>query len=246
MIVHGFHAVGARIRRDPQSITELYVDADRQDARMRDLLGMAERAGLRPIAVASQRLDRLGAGRRHQGVVAIAEASLPALDLETLLDRIEGPARLLVLDGVTDPRNLGACLRVADGAGAHAVIAPKDHASPLNDAAIQTASGAAESMPYIMVTNLSRAIDAMQEKGVWVVGTDDEAESDLYDADLPDSIAWVLGAEGRGLRRLTRERCDLLVRIPMAGVVSSLNVAVACGVVLYEGLRRARSLASPR
>jgi 23S rRNA (guanosine2251-2'-O)-methyltransferase len=246
VIVHGFHAVGARVRRNPESITELYVDVDRRDPRMRELLGLAEQAGLRPIPVPSQRLDRLSPGRRHQGVVAIAEASLPALDLETMLDRIEGPARLLVLDGVTDPRNLGACLRVADGAGAQAVIAPKDHASPLNEAAIQTASGAAESVPYIMVTNLSRAIDAMQERGIWIVGTDDEAGSDLYDADLPDSIAWILGAEGRGLRRLTRERCDLLVRIPMAGVVSSLNVAVACGVVLYEGLRRSRPAASAR
>lgn len=246
MILHGFHAVGGRIRRDPGSISELYVAADRQDARMRELLALAEQAGLRPIAVPSGRLDRLCPNGRHQGVVAIAEASLPTIDLPTLLERIEGPARLLVLDGVTDPRNLGACLRVADGAGAHAVIAPKDHAAPLTEVAIQTASGAAESIPYIMVTNLSRAIDLMQERGVWVVGTDDAAESDLYEADLPESIAWVLGAEGRGLRRLTRERCDILVRIPMEGAVSSLNVAVACGVVLYEGLRRSRSVASRR
>lgn len=246
MIVHGFHAVGARIRRDPESITDLYVDADRQDPRMRDLLALAEQAGLRPMPVPSSRLDRLSPGRRHQGVVAIAEASLPTLDLRTMLDQLSGPARLLVLDGVTDPRNLGACLRVADGAGAQAVIAPKDHASPLTEAAIQTASGAAESVPYIMVTNLARAIDDMQERGIWIVGTDDEAGSDLYDAELPESIAWVLGAEGKGLRRLTRDRCDLLVRIPMAGVVSSLNVAVACGVVLYEGLRRSRSASSRR
>lgn len=246
MIVHGFHAVGARIRRHPESITELYVDADRQDPRMRDLLALAELSGLRPIAVPSHRLDRLSPGRRHQGVVAIAEASLPTLDLPTMLDRLDGPARLLVLDGVTDPRNLGACLRVADGAGAQAVIAPKDHAAPLTEVAIQTASGAAESVPYIMVTNLSRAIDAMQDRGIWIVGTDDEAESDVYEAELPDSIAWVVGAEGKGLRRLTRERCDLLVRIPMAGAVSSLNVAVACGVVLYEGLRRSRASVSRR
>jgi len=246
VIVHGFHAVGARIRRHPESITELYVDADRQDPRMRDLLALAELSGLRPIAVPSHRLDRLSPGRRHQGVVAIAEASLPTLDLPTMLDRLDGPARLLVLDGVTDPRNLGACLRVADGAGAQAVIAPKDHAAPLTEVAIQTASGAAESVPYIMVTNLSRAIDAMQDRGIWIVGTDDEAESDVYEAELPDSIAWVVGAEGKGLRRLTRERCDLLVRIPMAGAVSSLNVAVACGVVLYEGLRRSRASVSRR
>src|SRR5690606_9074950 len=246
MIVHGFHAVGSRIRRNPESISELYVAADRQDPRMREILALAEQAGLRPMAVPAQRLDRLSPGRRHQGVVGIAQAGLPALGLEEMLDGIEGPARLLVLDGVTDPRNLGACLRVADGAGAHAVIAPKDHASPLNEAAIQTASGAAESVPYIMVTNLARAIDTMQERGVWLVGTDDAAEHDLYDVELPESIAWVLGAEGKGMRRLTRDRCDLLVRIPMAGVVSSLNVAVACGVALYEGLRRARAPASGR
>jgi 23S rRNA (guanosine2251-2'-O)-methyltransferase len=246
VIIHGFHAVGARLRRQPESITELYVDTTRDDPRMRELLQLAERAGLRPIAAPSQRLDRLSPGRRHQGVVALAQASLPTVDLEGLLASIDGPARLLVLDGVTDPRNLGACLRVADGAGAHAVIAPKDHAAPLTEVAIQTASGAAETTPYIMVTNLSRAIDTMQERGVWVVGTDDEAPEDVFEASLPDSIAWVLGAEGRGLRRLTRERCDLLVRIPMMGSVSSLNVAVACGVVLYEGVRRQRATVAAR
>jgi 23S rRNA (guanosine2251-2'-O)-methyltransferase len=141
---------------------------------------------------------------------------------------------------VTDPRNLGACLRVADGAGAHAVIAPKDHACPLNEAAIQTASGAAESVPYIMVTNLARTIDELQERRITVIGTADGTDATLYDIEVPASIAWVLGAEGVGLRRLTRERCDTLVSIPMAGQVSSLNVSVAAGVVLYETVRRTR------
>lgn len=244
MIVWGFHAVAARIRRQAQTITALYVDAGRQDARMRELLALAEQAGLHVVTAPAQRLDGLAPGRRHQGVVAVADAAVAAPGLEEFLAGLEGPARLLVLDGVTDPRNLGACLRVADGAGVQAVIAPKDHAAPLGEVAIRTASGAAESVPYIMVTNLARAFDTLQEHGIWIVGTIDDAPAALYDVELPESIAWVLGAEGRGMRRLTRERCDLLVRIPMAGAVSSLNVAVASGVVLYESLRRSRQRAA--
>jgi 23S rRNA (guanosine2251-2'-O)-methyltransferase len=165
---------------------------------------------------------------------------VPVADLDELLDRVDKPM-LLLLDGVTDPRNLGACLRVADGAGAHAVVAPKDHACPLTDVAIQTASGAAESVPYVMVTNLARTIEDLQERGVWVIGTADEAPASLYDHAIPASVAWVLGAEGKGLRRLVRERCDALVNIPMAGQVSSLNVSVAAGIVLYETVRQTRS-----
>lgn len=241
MILTGFHAVGARIRRAADTVEQLYVDLDRRDGRMRRLAQQARQAGLEPIAVPAERLDGLAGMRQHQGVVAIVRASVPGVELPTLLDSLEGPARLLVLDGVTDPRNLGACLRVADGAGAQAVIAPKDHAAPLSEVAVNTSSGAAESVPYIMVTNLARAIDLMQDRGIWVVGTDDAAQEQLYEAELPESIAWVLGAEGKGLRRLTRERCDLLVRIPMRGSVSSLNVATASAVVLYEGLRRHES-----
>ncbi len=177
-------------------------------------------------------------GKRHQGVVAIVDCAPPALSLDALLDATSAPLTLLLLDGVTDPRNLGACLRVADGAGAQAVIAPKDHACALTEAAIQTASGAAESVPYIMVTNLARAMDTIRERDVWLLGTDDAASTSLYDEALPASVAWVLGAEGSGMRRLTRERCDALVRIPMAGKVGSLNVSVAAGVVLYETLRQ--------
>jgi 23S rRNA (guanosine2251-2'-O)-methyltransferase len=173
-------------------------------------------------------------------VVAIVEASLPSLGLDELLDRIEGPPLLLLLDGITDPRNLGACLRVADGAGVHGVIAPKDHACPLNETAIQTASGAADTVPYVMVTNLARTIDTLQERFITVIGTADEAPQTLYEAPIPASVAWVLGAEGVGLRRLTRERCDALVSIPMAGQVSSLNVSVAAGIVLFETVRRTR------
>lgn len=240
MLVFGFHSVTSRLRSQAASVKELYVDARREDGRMRELLSAAAQAGVEARRVEGARLDKLCPNRRHQGVVAIAEAQPLRVGFDELLDAIEGPPLLLLLDGVTDPRNLGACLRVADGAGAHAVIAPKDHACPLNEAAIQTASGAAESVPYIMVTNLARSIDELQERRITVIGTADGTEATLYDIEVPASVAWVLGAEGVGLRRLTRERCDTLVSIPMAGQVSSLNVSVAAGVVLYETMRRTR------
>jgi 23S rRNA (guanosine2251-2'-O)-methyltransferase len=240
MLVFGFHSVTSRLRLGSGSIRELYVDLRRDDGRVRDLLAQASRAGVEVRRVEADRLDKLCPSRRHQGVVAIVEARQPTVDLDTLLDAIEGPPLLLLLDGVTDPRNLGACLRVADGAGAHAVIAPKDHACPLNETAIQTASGAADSVPYVMVTNLARTIDELQDRGITVIGTADGMPQSLYEVDVPESIAWVLGAEGVGLRRLTRERCDTLVSIPMAGQVASLNVSVAAGIVLYETVRRTR------
>ncbi|MBN9461904.1 MAG: 23S rRNA (guanosine(2251)-2'-O)-methyltransferase RlmB [Burkholderiales bacterium] len=238
MLIHGFHAVMARLRRAPESVGELYIDDGRDDARVRELVGLARERGVRPHFVPAARIARLCPGRRHQGVVAMVEATAPTLTLEALLDAASTPLTLLLLDGVTDPRNLGACLRVADGAGAAAVIAPKDHACALTEVAMQTASGAAESVPYIMVTNLARAMDAIAERDIRLIGTDDAAPDALYEAPLPASVGWVLGAEGRGMRRLTRERCDALVRIPMAGRVASLNVSVAAGVVLYETLRR--------
>ena len=167
----------------------------------------------------------------------VKDSALKA-DLDDLLDSLKVPARLLLLDGVTDPRNLGACLRVADGAGVQAVIAPKDHAVTLTDVAVQTASGAADTVPYIMVTNLASTIEKLQDRNIWVYGTADEAKESLYSLKLPPAVAWVLGAEGTGLRRLTRERCDQLVHIPMAGQLTSLNVSVASGIVLYETLRQ--------
>ena len=239
MLIYGFHAVSARLKRGAYGVRDFYVASERDDARLRDLVRQAERVGLRPALVDMARLDRLCPNRRHQGVVMIAEEAPPVVDLDELLDRTERPF-LLLLDGVTDPRNLGACLRVADGAGVHAVIAPKDHACPLTDVAIQTASGAAESVPYIMVTNLAGTISDLRERDIWVIGTADEAKTTVYEETLPASIAWVLGAEGKGLRRLTRQRCDTLVRIPMAGQVSSLNVSVAAGIVLFETVRQTR------
>lgn len=249
MRIFGFHAVLARLRRAPEGITELYVDASRADPRMRELTKLARGASLLVHEVDGARIERLCAGKRHQGVMAFVEDALASLTLEELLDQIEqsqnSSATLLLLDGVTDPRNLGACLRVADGAGVAAVIAPKDHACGLTEVAIQTASGAAESVPYLMVTNLARTIDTLQEHGFEVVGTADESEHDLYGISVGRKMAWVLGAEGKGLRRLTRERCDHLVRIPMAGTIESLNVSVAAGVVLYETLRQRRSREHP-
>lgn len=244
MLIFGFHSVTSRLRQAAGSVRELYVDARRDDGRARDLLALAAKLGIDARRVEVSRLDRMCPSRRHQGVVAIVESRPPVMGLEDLLDAIEGPAFLLVLDGVTDPRNLGACLRVADGAGVHAVIAPKDHACPLNETAIQTASGAADSVPYIMVTNLARAIDVLEDRSITVIGTADGAEPSLYEADIPASVAWALGAEGIGLRRLTRERCDRLVSIPMAGQVESLNVSVAAGIVLFETVRRTRAVAS--
>jgi 23S rRNA (guanosine2251-2'-O)-methyltransferase len=238
MLIFGFHSVTSRLRQAAGSVRELYVDAGRDDGRARDLLALAARLGIDARRVEASRLDRMCPSRRHQGVVAIVESRPPVMGLEDLLDSIEGPAFLLVLDGVTDPRNLGACLRVADGAGVHAVIAPKDHACPLNETAIQTASGAADSVPYIMVTNLARSIDVLEDRSITVIGTADGAEQSLYEADIPAAVAWALGAEGVGLRRLTRERCDRLVSIPMAGQVESLNVSVAAGIVLFETVRR--------
>jgi len=242
MKIFGFHAVLARLRRDPEGVTELYVDASRNDPRMRELERLAQASGVRMHGVDSQRIERLCPGKRHQGVVALSEASVPSLSLEQLMARLEAeprsPVTLLLLDGVTDPRNLGACLRVADGAGVAAVIDAKDHACALTEVAIQTSSGAAESVPYLMVTNLARTIDTLQENGFEIIGSADESEDDLYGTTLDGRIAWVLGAEGKGLRRLTRERCDRLVRIPMHGQVESLNVSVAAGVVLYDTLRQ--------
>jgi 23S rRNA (guanosine2251-2'-O)-methyltransferase len=194
------------------------------------------------MRVPTKRLDGFYGGGRHQGVVARIEVRNTADTLEGLLQGIANPL-LLVLDGVTDPHNLGACLRVANGAGAHAVIAPKDRAAGITPTVSKVASGAAESTPYLMVTNLARTLAQLKQRNVWVVGADERADKTLYEADLPESIAWVLGAEGEGMRRLTRESCDLLLRIPMRGEVGSLNVSVSAGICLYESARRRRSRA---
>lgn len=237
-LIYGFHAVISKLRHDPSSIKEIMVDATRQDARARDLLKHAELQDIRIIATDGKRLDGMAPDAKHQGVVARIEGGRKVAHLDDVLDTLEEPAFLLVLDGITDPRNLGACLRVADAAGVHAVIAPKDRAVGLTDVAAKTACGAAETVPYVMVTNLARTLRELQEREIWVVGTAGEAESDLYAAEWPKATAWVLGAEGEGMRRLTRENCDQLVKIPMHGSVESLNVSVAAGVCLFEARRR--------
>jgi len=237
-LIYGFHAVTAKLRHDPESVKEILIDATRHDARARDLLAHAELQGVKVIAGDGKRLDGMAPGARHQGVIARIEGGRKAAHLDDVLDTLDEPAFLLVLDGITDPRNLGACLRVADAAGVHAVIAPKDRAVGLTDVAAKTACGAAETVPYVMVTNLARTLRELQEREIWVIGTAGEAESDLYAAEWPKATAWVLGAEGEGMRRLTRENCDQLVKIPMHGSVESLNVSVAAGVCLFEARRR--------
>ncbi|HKY03191.1 MAG TPA: 23S rRNA (guanosine(2251)-2'-O)-methyltransferase RlmB [Burkholderiales bacterium] len=236
--IHGFHAVQARLRNDAASIFEIYVDANRKDPRMRDVLANAERANVRIMQVDDARLSGMAGASRHQGVVARVKALQPKTGLDDILDALTEPPLLLVLDGVTDPHNLGAALRVADAAGAHAVIAPKDRSAGLSSAAIKVASGAAESVPYVVVTNLARTLDELKEREIWIVGAADETETDLYAADFQPAMAFVLGSEGEGMRRLTREHCDVLVRIPMHGQVESLNVSVAAGICLYEARRR--------
>ncbi|MGV3654167.1 MAG: 23S rRNA (guanosine(2251)-2'-O)-methyltransferase RlmB [Noviherbaspirillum sp.] len=237
-MIFGFHAVTARLRHEAASVEEIYVDAQRHDARMRELLHVARAANVRIIQADDTRLSAMVGTRRHQGVVARAGELSLARNLDELLDGISGPPLLLILDGVTDPHNLGACLRVADGAGAHAVIAPKDRAVGLNATAAKVASGAAETVPYITVTNLARAMRDLKERDIWLIGTAEDAESTLYDADFTTGTALVMGSEGEGMRRLTRETCDTLVKVPMLGSVESLNVSVTSGICLYEARRQ--------
>jgi 23S rRNA (guanosine2251-2'-O)-methyltransferase len=237
-LIFGFHAVTARLRHEASSVEEIYIDAGRHDRRMQDLLRAAEGAKVRIIPADDKRLDGMVGTRRHQGVVAKAGELSLARNLDELLDMVEGPPLLLILDGITDPHNLGACLRVADGAGAHAVIAPKDRAVGLNATAAKVASGAADTVPYITVTNLARTLRELKERDIWLIGMTDDAEQTIYQPDLSGPAALVMGSEGEGMRRLTRETCDVLASIPMFGSVESLNVSVASGVVLYEARRQ--------
>jgi 23S rRNA (guanosine2251-2'-O)-methyltransferase len=237
-VLFGFHAVGVRLKTAPQSVIEVYVDASRKDARMRQFLERANEAGARVIEADGLRLAKLAGSHGHQGVAARVQPLPTSNSLDDLLDQLEEPPLLLVLDGVTDPHNLGACLRVADGAGAQAVIAPKDHAVGVNATVAKVASGAAETVPYFMVTNLARTLGELKERSIWCVGTSDDATKTIYQADLKGPVALVLGAEGSGLRQLTRKTCDELVSIPMRGAVESLNVSVASGLCLYEALRQ--------
>jgi 23S rRNA (guanosine2251-2'-O)-methyltransferase len=237
-LLFGFHAVTARLRARPDSVREIFLDAGRHDPRARDLLALAQQQGVRVAVVDERRLEGLARGERHQGVIARAEAIDTHLDLEALLERAGKPVFLLLLDGVTDPHNLGACLRTADAMGVDGLILPKDRSVGVTGAVAKVASGAAETVPVVTVTNLARAMEALKEAGVWLMGAAGEAGQSLLDTDLTGPVGWVLGAEGQGLRRLTRERCDVLVRIPMFGQVESLNVSVAAALCLYETRRQ--------
>ncbi|MBI3901871.1 MAG: 23S rRNA (guanosine(2251)-2'-O)-methyltransferase RlmB [Nitrosomonadales bacterium] len=241
--IHGFHAVTARIRQNADSVLELYVDTSRHDGRARDLLKLAEDNGVRIVQVDGKRLDGMAGNASHQGVVARVDATRRVIHLDDVLDTLNEPPLLLVLDGVQDPHNLGACLRSADAFGVHAVIAPKDRAVGLNATVEKVACGAAETVPYITVTNLARTLRELKERDIWVVGADSEAGNHLTNFYHSDALAMVLGAEGEGLRRLTKETCDQLVSIPMRGAVSSLNVSVSAGIFLYEA--RSQRVAPP-
>ena len=240
-LLFGFHAVAVRLKTAPGSVIEVHVDASRRDGRMRTFVDKARAAGAKLVDSDDARLQAMAGTPRHQGVVARVRPLARTNSLDDLLDALPAdgpPPLLLVLDGVTDPHNLGACLRVADGAGAHAVIAPKDHAVGVNATVAKVASGAAETVPYFMVTNLARTLGELKERDIRIVGTSDAAPGSLYAADLSGPVALVLGAEGAGLRQLTAKTCDALVHLPMRGAVESLNVSVASGICLYEALRQ--------
>jgi 23S rRNA (guanosine2251-2'-O)-methyltransferase len=242
-ILFGFHAVLSRMRQHPTSIQEILIDQDRVDPRMKDLLKLAEASDVRVMRADRTRLDGMaGMNGRHQGVIArVVDTPIPYKDIHDILEsELNEPPFFLILDGVEDPHNLGACLRVADAMGVHAVIAPKDRAVGLNATVRKVASGAAETVPFIAVTNLARTIRELKDAGVFVVGTTMDSPNTLLNTKLNGPLALVLGAEGDGLRRLTAETCDLLVTIPMYGSVESLNVSVASGICLYEA-RRQRS-----
>lgn len=243
-VLFGFHAVGVRLKMAPQSIIEIHFEPTRRDARMRQFIDRVKEAGVRLIESDGLRISKLSGSHGHQGVAARVQTIEQVHSLDELLENLEasGTAQplILVLDGITDPHNLGACLRVADGAGAHAVIAPKDHAAGINATVAKVASGAAETMPYFMVTNLARTLNELKERNIRIIGTSDDADKSIYEVDLKGPVALVLGAEGAGMRQLTRKTCDELVSIPMQGAVESLNVSVASGVCLYEALRQRR------
>ncbi|MGD8514398.1 MAG: 23S rRNA (guanosine(2251)-2'-O)-methyltransferase RlmB [Granulosicoccaceae bacterium] len=239
-IVYGIHAVQSLLAREPERVLEVWLDRSRQDKRIQPILALLQQHGLKAHYTDRKQLEQQAGSDRHQGVVARCKGAAARNEaaLDKLLGALGQPPFLLVLDGVQDPHNLGACLRTADACGVHAVIVPKDKAAGLTATVRKVASGAVETVPLIAVTNLARTLRGLQQRGIWVTGLAGEAEAGLYEADLKGPQALVMGAEGKGLRRLTRETCDTLVKIPMLGSVGSLNVSVATGVCLYEALRQ--------
>lgn len=239
----GVHAVTGLLKRHPDDVQRLVLLVGSRNKRLQNIETLARDSGIPVERLPKQEMDRL-CSLSHQGVLARVSGNSPIRnerDLLVLLDNLEETPLLLVLDGVTDPHNLGACLRSADAAGVHGVILPKDKSAPLNATVRKVASGAAESIPVFTVTNLARCLDALKQRGIWLVGTCDTAEETLYQRDLTGPTALLLGAEGKGLRRLTRESCDFLAALPMLGAVSSLNVSVAAGICLFEAVRQRRN-----
>jgi 23S rRNA (guanosine2251-2'-O)-methyltransferase len=242
-VAYGMHAVRVLLSRTPQRVRRVLVAAGKEAGRLAEIRALAAQAGIAVVTVEEASLDKLADGGRHQGVLAevAARSGDPETQLEEALEAAGATPLLLVLDGVQDPHNLGACLRSADAAGVAAVIAPRDRAAGLTPVVRKVAAGAAETVPFVAVVNLARTLRELKQRGVWLVGTDDSADKSLHDADLTGPLALVMGSEGEGMRRLTRECCDQLVSIPMAGAVESLNVSVATGVVLFEAVRQRRT-----
>ena len=239
MILAGFHAVGARLRKDPDSIHCVYVDPARRDKRMMQMRDELKALGVRVMQASHERLNGMvSRDIPHQGIVAMADSLEVAMTFDDLMNDIRPDTLLLILDGITDPRNFGACLRSADAAGVQAVIIPKDRSASVTPAAAKAAAGASETVPVVTVTNLAAAIVELRDAGVTVVGAAGEATKTIYDFDQTGAFAWVMGAEGPGLRQLTRKRCDDLAKIPLTGSVESLNVSVATGICLFESVRQ--------
>jgi 23S rRNA (guanosine2251-2'-O)-methyltransferase len=236
----GIHGARAALKYGREGVAELWLESRRRDRRLAEVAELALKAGIAIRQATRAELDAAVEGASHQGVLAWARvpSSRNEQDLTRILDEAKGPPFLLILDSVQDPHNLGACLRTADAAGAHAIIAPRDNAVGLTPVVCKVASGAVQTLPFIQVTNLARTIGSLKARGIWLIGTAGEAESSLFETDLGGPIALVMGGEGKGLRRLTREHCDLLVHLPMLGAVESLNVSVAAGICLYEALRQ--------
>lgn len=239
-LVCGLHAVLQALREHPRHVDVIWLNQTRSDRRTAEVVQAARAAGVRLQRVPVNKLDQLASKTRHQGVIArcCPQPLRNERDLREFLTQLTGTTLLLVLDGVQDPRNLGACLRCADGAGVHGVILPQDRATSVTASVRRVASGAAEAMPIFQVTNLSRVLRQLKQAGIWLVGTSQEAATGLFDADLCGPLALIIGGEEKGLRRLTKTNCDVLVKIPMRGTVSSLNVSVATAVCLYEALRQ--------
>lgn len=241
--IFGLHAVQALLKSAPQRVIEIYMVQGRNDQKLQKIVNAAQSNGIHCQMVNRNKLDELVSDENHQGVVAVCTPgeTYDETWLFNLLDNLNEPAFLLILDGVTDPHNLGACMRSAEAAGVHAVIAPKDKSAGLTPIARKVACGAAEVLPFVPVTNLARTLKKLQEKGIWLFGAAGDAEHSIYQSNLKGPIGILMGAEGDGLRRLTQDTCDHLMNIPMAGTVSSLNVSVATGICLFEAVRQRRS-----